>query len=115
MSVQGVTQKIEEKEQRKLKRLKLRDNEIRRKFWSRVTYIIKINKLILLNLPIQMYDISVIKTKSAAEKLIKYHVIKYHAKLKAGEFTYFEKIIKSFEFNRMRKLFSILVNKFCLI
>ena len=44
-----------------------------------------------------------------AEMLIKFHIMKYHARLKAGEFVRFEKIMNGPGFDRISKLFLIMV------
>ena len=109
MNLQSVTHRIEEKKQRKQNRLKLKDLEMQRKFWLRAVFIVKIHLEILSKLPKQISDINKKKRKIAAEILIKFHIMKYHARLKAGEFVRFEKIMNGPGFDRISKLFLIMV------
>ena len=109
MNLQSVTHRIEEKKQRKQNRLKLKDFETQRKFWLRIVFIVNIHIEILSKLPRQISDMNKNRRKIAAETLIKFQIMKYHARLKAGEFMRFKKIMNGPGFERISKLFLIMV------
>ena len=109
MNLQSVTLRIEEKKQRKQNRLKLKDLETQRKFWLRIVFIVNIHIEILSKLPRQISDMNKNRRKIAAETLIKFQIMKYHARLKAGEFMRFKKIMNGPGFERISKLFLIMV------